>query len=84
MLGTERAIELEIISSIPHRLMSPSFIEKKIMWIKETKLPHVGQKDLPAKRYEYVKIGRTFGFDTTRYLGFAKNYLFYYDVPVRR
>ncbi len=81
MLSIEKGIELEVASNIPHRLMNPSFIEKKILWIKETKLPLVHQKDLPTKRYEYVKIGRTFGFDTTRYLAFAKNYLFYYDVP---
>lgn len=62
MFSIEKANELEVIDKIPPLINHPAFTEKKILWIKETKHPTITNKDINGKRYEYVKIGRTFGF----------------------
>jgi hypothetical protein len=68
-----------VVDKVPPLLSAPAFAEKRLLWIKESKHPSIHYKDIQAKRYEYVKIGRTFGFETTRYLSFAQGHLFYYD-----
>jgi hypothetical protein len=62
MFTIEKANELEVIDKIPPLITVPAFAEKKILWIKETKHPTIINKEIMGKRYEYVKIGKTFGF----------------------
>lgn len=82
MFSIEKANELEVIDKLPAMITVPAFAEKKILWIKETKHPHIAINEITGKRYEYVKIGRTFGFETTRYVAYASGHLFYYDVVI--
>ena len=82
MFSLEKANELEVIDKLPPLITVPSFGEKKILWIKESKHPHITNNEITGKRYEYVKIGKTFGFETTRYFAYAQGHLFYYDVAI--
>lgn len=82
MFSIEKANELEVIDKLPATITVPAFAEKRILWIKETKHPHIANNEISGKRYEYIKIGRTFGFETTRYVAYASGHLFYYDVVI--
>lgn len=82
MLSFERAAELEVKGSIPAKLKQPAFATKDALWQKENHNPNFQPSQVTSKRHEFIKIGKTFGFEITRYLTFFKGHLLYYDVPL--
>ena len=62
-------------------IQNPYFAQQLPLWVKNT-----SQTDnlcpSSAKRYEYTKIGKTFGCEITRFLSLSKDRLFYFDVQV--
>lgn len=80
MLDHLRAQELEVACVLPSLLKHPSFVEKRPLWLKEDKHPTINAIAIKTQRYQYIKIGRTFGFETTRYLCLFGSCLFYFDV----
>jgi len=52
---------MEVVGPFPTRLKKPCFTANNILWNKESKLVVLPQ-ELYIKKYEYFKIGKTFGF----------------------
>ena len=77
-----KGLDLDIVGSMPVLLKHPSFAAKETMWVKKDDHPTIEKAHIIAKRYEYIKIGKTFGFETTRYICIFQDHLFYFDVGV--
>ena len=82
MLGMSKGLDLDIVGSMPVLLKHPSFAVKESMWVKKDDHPTIDKVHIITKRYEYIKIGKTFGFETTRYICIFQDHLFYFDVAV--
>jgi len=62
--------------------MTPLFYMERPLWTKK-------DCDLTSnffrslKKYEFTKIGKTLGFQTTRFLAISKKNLYYFDVALK-
>lgn len=56
------------MGAIPSLIKQPMFLDNGPLWIKEDKHPTINSTHIKSLRYSYIKIGKTFGFETTRYL----------------
>ena len=75
-----KALEFDVVGSVPVCLKNPSFSAKSPLWVKNDEHPYINPNDIKSKRYEFIKIGKTFGFETTRYMALHQDFLFYFDV----
>lgn len=62
MLGMLRAQDLEISGPLPVLLKNPAFADKSHLWVKETTHPKIAASSITSQRYQFIKIGKTFGF----------------------
>lgn len=80
MLTEEKAKEYTIVSSYGLPLENQAFRSENLLWKKKGTFIDEKQKQPPLKRFEFLKIGRTLGLETRRYLSVEGTILFYYDV----
>lgn len=62
MLGMLRAQDLEISGPLPVLLKNPAFADKKHLWVKDNSHPSIVAASITSQRYQFIKIGKTFGF----------------------
>lgn len=77
MLNEESAKALGLKGKFTHGINTPSFTNIHQLWHKSQNLP---QPFEPNKTHHlnFFKFGKTFGFETTRYLEFKEGILYYY------
>jgi hypothetical protein len=80
MLSHEVTTELEHTGAAPKQLSSVSFTEDSLLWRKEKHFCGFQNHELTAHRYEYLKTGKIFGFETHRFVSQYQGHLFYFNV----
>ena len=79
MIGSSRAVDLEVLGEVPQLLRSASFKRSEGLWVKGVPAVVVPGDQL-SKRYEYTKMGKLLGIATTRFLAVGAGSLYYFDV----
>ena len=79
MLSSEAASQLGLEETHPPQIVNMSFRGEDSLWVKEKH--HLAFEKLGgAKKYEYSKVGRMFGFEVRRYISLCHDHFFYFDV----
>ena len=79
MIGSSRALDLEVVGDVPQLLRSASFGREQGLWVKGAPRA-MPQRDQLSKRYEYTKVGKLLGIATTRFLAVGQGALYYFEV----